>query len=489
MVVLLAALSAAAIAFFYSRGYLLYYGDAASHLNTARRIVDSRTPGWDQLGSPWLPIPHLAMVPLVRDDRLWKTGLAGAIPSGIVFVLAGLLFFLALRRLLGTAPAAAGTFLLALNPNLVYLGSIPMNEPYALASACGLFYFTVRFRQTQGLGAAAGAGAASFVGSLSRYEAWFLMPFAAGFLLIAAKRRRWLPPLVYAAVAGLGPLYWLAHNWWYHGDALEFFRGPYAHTAITTTAYPGYQDWLKAFQYFRTAVWLCAGTPLIWLGLAGILAALFRRAWWPLALLALSPAFYIWSMHSADTPIFVPTLWPHSYYNTRYALVALPLLALGGAALVTLAPLRARRFAAAAVVLAAAAGWLVHPRPENWVCWKESQVNSDLRRAWTRRAADFLHARYGPRDGVLTSFGDLTMIFAEAGIPIRETLYDGNNPQWLAATHRPDLFLREKWAVAISGDRVATAVDRARKNGPRYDLVETIALKGAPVIQIYLLVR
>jgi hypothetical protein len=47
---------------------------------------------------------------------------------------------------------------------------------------------------------------------------------------------------------------------------------------------------------------------------------------WPLALLALPPAFYVWSIHSSGTPLYVPVLWPFSFYNTRYAVAALPLL-------------------------------------------------------------------------------------------------------------------------------------------------------------------
>ena len=59
---------AAAVAWFYRTGAILYYGDAEAHLNIARRIVDSRTPGWCQLGTTWLPLPHLLMIPLVRHD-------------------------------------------------------------------------------------------------------------------------------------------------------------------------------------------------------------------------------------------------------------------------------------------------------------------------------------------------------------------------------------------------------------------------------------
>jgi hypothetical protein len=42
-VLLLALLSAATVRFVYRRGYILYYGDAESHLNIARRVLDSPT--------------------------------------------------------------------------------------------------------------------------------------------------------------------------------------------------------------------------------------------------------------------------------------------------------------------------------------------------------------------------------------------------------------------------------------------------------------
>ncbi len=90
MFVLLAGLSVAAAAFVSRSGWTLYYGDAEAHLNIARRILDSRTPGYDQIGTSWLPLPHLLALAFVRDDRLWRSGLAGAIPSSACFVLAGL---------------------------------------------------------------------------------------------------------------------------------------------------------------------------------------------------------------------------------------------------------------------------------------------------------------------------------------------------------------------------------------------------------------
>src|SRR5258708_37361609 len=110
-------LSCAAVAFFYWRGWLLYYGDAEAHLNIARRIVDSRTPGYDQVGTVWLPLLHWAMVPLARIDALWRNGLAGAIPSAVAFVLAGAFLFAGARRVFACDMAAlAATAPWALNP-------------------------------------------------------------------------------------------------------------------------------------------------------------------------------------------------------------------------------------------------------------------------------------------------------------------------------------------------------------------------------------
>src|SRR5258708_26486563 len=99
-------LSCAAVAFFYWRGWLLYYGDAEAHLNIARRIVDSRTPGYDQIGTAWLPLLRLLTIPFAVRDSLWQSGLARAIPPALCFAIAGASLFAATRRPLQSLTAA-----------------------------------------------------------------------------------------------------------------------------------------------------------------------------------------------------------------------------------------------------------------------------------------------------------------------------------------------------------------------------------------------
>jgi hypothetical protein len=191
------------------------------------------------------------------------------------------------------------------------------------------------------------------------------------------------------------------------------------------------------------------------------------------------PAFYVWSMHSSGTPIFIPSLWPHSYYNSRYAIAMLLPLAFGAGALLTLIPSRMAAAGLLALVAIPAISWAAF-QSEPPICWKESEVNSASRRQWTAEAAAYLRENYQLGSGILFPFGDLTGVLREAGIPLREGLHEGNGPAWFSATERPDL-IHEEWALGFAGDEVTAAVLRAK----RYALRKRIIVKGAPVVEIY----
>jgi hypothetical protein len=203
-------------------------------------------------------------------------------------------------------------------------------------------------------------------------------------------------------------------------------------------------------------------------------------------LLALPGIFYIWSMHSSGgTPIFVPDLPPHSYYNTRYGTAVLPLLAFVAAALVMAVPDKLRMPMAALIVLAGSVYWAAHPASSAWVTWEESRRNSEGRRAWTRDAAAFLQPRYRSGSGIITSFGDITGIWREMGVPLRQTFTGDNGIFFDATVARPDFHLHQEWAVCVGGDPVQTAINRAARYGIRYDLLKTIVKDKEPVIEIY----
>ncbi len=64
-----ACVSFVSFAFYFQHSGLLLYGDAVAHINIARRVFDSRTPGLLQLGTVWLPAAASA------DDSISAFGL------------------------------------------------------------------------------------------------------------------------------------------------------------------------------------------------------------------------------------------------------------------------------------------------------------------------------------------------------------------------------------------------------------------------------
>jgi hypothetical protein len=479
---LLAALLVAGVAaawIFWRRGDTLAYGDAEAHLNIARRIVDSRTPGYEQIGTVWLPLLHWLLIPFARVDSWWRSGLAGVPVSVASYVAAGFFLYRAASSSLGPAAGVAAALLFALNPNLLFLQSTPMTEPLFFAALCGLAAAIVWFSQSGSWSALVLAGLAALAATLIRYDGWWLLPFAALAILLGAPRDRWAATIFFCLIAAAGPLYWLIHNRWFYSNWLEFYNGPYSAKAIQGAAsYAGQGDWITAARYFFTAARECLGWPMVVVAAVGLPVAILRRAWIPLLLFASGPLFYIASLHSGGTPIQVPDLWPGGYYNTRYGMAALPLAAFAAGSLATLIP---RWWMTAAVVAVALSPWVFYPRVSNWIVYQESQVNSRDRRTWTRESADFLRREYRAGDGVFLSFGDQTGICRTAGISLRETMHEGNGITFLAGLTRPDLFWWQRWAIAREGD----AISRALRRYKAAKLVQTIRVNQAPAIEIY----
>jgi hypothetical protein len=122
----------AAIAWSWRNGALLNYGDAVAHLHIARRVFDSHQPRFSQLGSVWLPLPHLLMIPFVQVYAWWANGIAGVIPSALAYLAACAGIYRLARRWLPTRRRALALAFFAANPNLLYLQTTAMTEPLFL---------------------------------------------------------------------------------------------------------------------------------------------------------------------------------------------------------------------------------------------------------------------------------------------------------------------------------------------------------------------
>ena len=164
------------VAFIYARaGLTLSHYDAKAHLVVARRVLDSLTPGWAQVGAIWLPLPHLLNVFPVQIDMLYRTGLSAVAMSVLAFAVACYAAARLVLQITGSRLGATVALLaLALNPNVLYLQATPMTEPLLLALTLlgvSLIYDWV-VRDAEGVPHAAGWTLAA--ACMTRYESWFV---------------------------------------------------------------------------------------------------------------------------------------------------------------------------------------------------------------------------------------------------------------------------------------------------------------------------
>jgi hypothetical protein len=135
------------LSYSYSHGLMLLYGDAVAHLAIARRIIDSIEPGFRQMGSVWLPLPHLLLLPFVWRMEWWQTGLAGAFPSMGAYVFGAAGIYRLARNWLSPQVALIGLLFYALNPGLLYMQTTAMNEPLFLAEMIWTALLLVEYRR------------------------------------------------------------------------------------------------------------------------------------------------------------------------------------------------------------------------------------------------------------------------------------------------------------------------------------------------------
>jgi len=525
--------SVASFFYYFHRGDLLLYGDAVAHINIARRVFDSRTPGLLQLGTVWLPLPHLVMIPFLVSDRLWRTGFGGSIPSMIAYVFGAVGIFRLARSIFpargelhnGAQFAAwCAVLIYAANPNLIYLQATAMTEPIYLALFIWAVVFftdfvriTTSLEQTEEVSASSAlikCGVCVAAACLTRYDGWSL----AGVLCIAAAavlthhnrvfpaRPRTLAIFIFLAVAA--PVLWLVYNAVIYRNPLEFANGPYSARAIEkktstpgTPPHPGAGNVLIAASYFLKSAELNVaqgnwGRLWLLLALLGMTLACWigspRRFWrcMPLFLLWIPLLFYMFSIAYDGVPIFLPVWWPFSHYNVRYGLELLPAFAISvpltAFFLVQLARNRNVQFlgtiAIFAGVLASYASTWRDP-----ICFREALVNSRTRLALERELAAYLKAL--PQNSTLLMYlGDHVGALQDAGTPLRRVINEGNHRVWKQPADPEGLWERalatpERYAdfvIAFEGDPIS-----AQLNKTRITSLAVIHVSGQPQATIY----
>lgn len=475
-------------------------GDGWSHVKQARILSDSINPGYAQVGTVWLPLFHLLAAPLAANNFLWRSGLAGSFVSMLSFVFSGLGLFLILRMVFkqwGVVWLGLAIFLM--NPSWLYYQTTPMQEPLSMALLVLNVLFLALWQRRARKKFLVSAALMNLLAALNRYEGWFFIAFGTLWVLVASLegvetrswKSRFSDAFLYGFMAALTPVYWLAHNWFEYGDALEFIRGPYSAKALYLKQiqiyhfwYPTEGHWRLSFLYYTKSVRYCAGELPFWVAAAGVVVAVARwffkgvsgiplknrvLSWQSAHWLFVVPiVFYILSLAKGRAPTYVVDYYPYENFGVRYGHTPIPAIVIFAALALSFisSAVRTKWFQQTLAVglltaLAIPVGIAVKTRLHSLPAHEEPYLNNGDDRRILDRLAGYLKSRWHG-EMILMNSGYLGRIAQLDGIPYRNIIFEENREVWELTRRYP--FPRITWVIAEEGDEVWEMV----KTNPAY---------------------
>jgi len=414
----------AAAALVYARaGLTLSHYDAKAHLVVARRIFDSITPGWEQVGAVWLPLPHLLNMLPVQVDLFYRSGASAVAMSVAALGLGAASISAIILRLTGSRAAAlAAATLFVSNPNVLYLHATPMTEPLLFGTTLMCAWLLTDWATSDTLAVPGRLGWWMVAACLTRYEAWPIVG-ALVVLAVGARRRR------DATWAELVPAFWRMAR--YPIGAAIFFlclsratvgewfvSGGFFVPDATLQGHPSVV-WEKILEGTRDL----GGAWLVRLALTAVAGLAFAAFRWRQGAALLVPL----GMFAAAALPFSAFLSGHPF-RIRYEipLVVASALAIG------LATGLARRFTAI-VAVAAVVLVLRDARPFDPSAPMVVEAQLDRANGIGRRAVTDCLARDYRGETIFASMGSLAHYMQELshiGLGIRDFLHEGNHPMW-----------------------------------------------------------
>lgn len=464
VLVIASALSVSSFLYFFNRGMTNVYGDGVAHANIARKVVDSVDDSlWQryiQIGTPWLPLQTVLMLPLVSNDWMWRTGAAGSFVSMIFYVitalslykLGGLVYRDEEQRFRKPMPAITCAIFL-LNPSALYMQATPMTELVFMGAVAAAVFFLQRWAMDQTLRRLIIAAVTMTVATLSRYEAW---PIAALSVLIVAiiSKGNLFEKLKLTTIFGLivmiGPLYWLWHNWAIFGNAFEFLTGPHSARGIFLQNQANL-GWSKIFVgnamldvlLMSATVAVIVGPLLMILAAAGFFRLIFMRrkagiVYLP-SLLLLAPFFFhTASLYRGEIQIF--PLSAFGLLNVRYGLPHLLAAALFAPAIIpALHRLKISAPLIVSLIVALQYWFLIGEGPSQMAIYQEGFRNGINSRPSRERARIASYLRENPsRPVILMLTGSLGAIISQGGLRFSDIIHEGTS-RWHRIENRiPD---------------------------------------------------
>lgn len=490
LILLLAVISLVAWLNFYENGLSLAYNDARSHLNIGRRVVEGLKPGVAQIGSVWLPLPHILMIPTIWNDFFWHSGLSGAIQSMGSFVITAVVIYMFLKNLkIGLFGRLFGVAIFVANLNILYLQSTAMTELLLLATMTLGVYYLMLWSENKKALYLIKCGFFVMLSTAVRYDGWFLAIYiAVAIAAVVFKNKGYKEAegnvIMYLTLAFFGIFLWFLWNLLIFKDPFYFVFGPFsAYTQQNQIAGVGelltkYNFLLSLKVYFYALFYntYTYGAIIGTIGAFLFFADKTKKLDLKIAVSALSAPllFNILALYLGHSVLFVPPVSGNSLFNVRYGVMLLPSFAIFSGYLLD----KLRNLRAIIVGLSVLITTLAFLNGDA-VTLDDARVGASSKNvvevsSWLKENAS------GKEGFVLVSAASHDAIIFSSGLPMKRFIHEGTGLYWESAIAAPDKWAR--WIVMRTYD----ANDLTFKNvGSKISAEKYRLVKSFPFADIY----
>jgi hypothetical protein len=329
--------SIVAFLFFYGQGTTLGYKDMYSHLEIGRRVVVGQSTGFGQLGGIWLPLQHILMIPLVWNNFLYLTGLAGSLLSMAAYVTSVVAVFKIVRLLTGSRLGGyTAALVFGLNPGVLYLQSTALTELLMYAALLLAVLGVLKWLKTDNYNFLMLAAFSTFALTLTRYEGW-VMAIVLVAVVVYSCIRRGFPfakgdqkgqglTLTFMFFALLGIVAWMVWNGLIFGDPMNWVKGEYSSSEQVSTQQLTQVGDLQAsvMTYYYG---MLGNMPVVLMiaAVAGLIVLFIREKFSPESVLVMSTIviipFFMYGLFTGQQPMRVAQI-DGDLYNLRFGVFA-----------------------------------------------------------------------------------------------------------------------------------------------------------------------
>lgn len=478
-------------------GYFYFHGqeqlanyDNIARLNTARKMIDSITPGVGQLGGIWLPFPQILTLPFIWNDFLWHTGIAAYIVSGISFIV-GALFLEKTTYFLTKSKKVSLIvwFLFVSNINILLLQTMALSEMFFLCFFILTMYYLIRWMHLHKLSDFLSTAFCAMILTLTRYEGDFILAGAFIAIVIECFRKYTLRQkakiegmlLLFLTISSFGIILWCIYSGLFYKDPFFWLHAytPSSDAAILAWAKQSATierlygilnpTFPQAFSIYTSVVFWTIGLIPVMLGLLGMVLYMLKpdRKYFPLFITTIVlfaflvvgyfkhliphiefPAVYLTGLGERQWSVYADS-------NVRYGIILMPVILLFAG----FAAARNKFFFSVVLLFTVEQFFfsIASPQLLQYQFDKSWRYPQNVNMTWFKRNYD---------DGLvfIASSRHEDFMF-QSKLPYKSFIYEGTRSYWSDSLQTPSKYAR--WVIfdtSIQGDRLTMGLTQSGIN-------------------------